>query len=183
SWRGVPIVTADGVVREWVGTCTDITEIKQRAALREAKEAAEAASRAKSEFLAKMSHELRTPLNAVIGMSKMLSTQRFGPLNAKQADYLKDITESGEHLLALINDILDLAKVEAGRMEVAPDPFRVAGALRAVVSPLGRLAEAKGLSLTLQEGPDSVLRTDPARFRQILYNLLSNALKYTPARG
>jgi PAS domain S-box-containing protein len=118
SCRGVPVLAGDGAVQEWIGTCTDITERKNEAALVQAKEAAEAKSRTKSEFLAKISHELRTPLNAVIGMSKMLSTQRFGPLNAKQADYLQDITQAGEHLLALINDILDLAKVEAGRMDV-----------------------------------------------------------------
>ena len=85
SCRGVPIVTMDHSVREWVGTCTDVTERKKEAALRQAMEAAEASNRAKSEFLAKMSHELRTPLNAVIGMSRMLATERFGKLNAKQA--------------------------------------------------------------------------------------------------
>src|SRR5262249_29951619 len=119
--RSVPISSDDGRIREWVGSCTDVTEARQRVILEQARDAAEAASRAKSEFLTRMSHELRTPLNAVIGMSKMLSTQRFGPLNAKQSDYITDITRAGEHLLVLINDILDLTKVEVGKMEIQPD--------------------------------------------------------------
>ncbi len=180
--RGVPIINADGSVREWVGTCTDLTEVKQRAALVQAKEAAEAASRAKSEFLTRMSHELRTPLNAVIGMSKMLQTQVFGPLTSKQADYLADITRAGEHLLALINDILDLSKVEAGKMDVQPHPFSLGEAVESLVSTLRPLAASKGLLVELQPAPeDGALETDPARFRQVLYNLLSNAIKFTPA--
>jgi PAS domain S-box-containing protein len=182
--RGVPIVTEGGAVREWIGTCTDLTDSKQRAALRQAMEAAEAASLAKSEFLAKMSHELRTPLNAVIGMSKMLLTERFGPLKPKQADYLTDITRAGEHLLALINDILDLSKVEAGKMEVQADSFQAADAVGTLVSTLRPLAEAKKVRLRADEGAgDGTLSTDPGRFRQVLYNLVSNAIKYTPGPG
>jgi PAS domain S-box-containing protein len=180
--RGVPVLNPDGTVREWVGTCTDVTEKKREAALQKAKEAAEASSRAKSDFLAKMSHELRTPLNAVIGMSRMLATQRFGALNAKQADYVKDIAQAGEHLLNLINDVLDLAKVEAGRMEVKAEPFDLLAEVAAVASTLRPLAEEKGLVLVL-EGPagEGGVKTDPARFRQVLYNLLSNAIKFTPS--
>jgi PAS domain S-box-containing protein len=181
--RGVPLLNRDGSVREWIGTCTDITERKQRAALREAMEAAEASSRAKSEFLARMSHELRTPLNAVIGMSKMLLTQRFGRLNAKQADYLGDITKAGEHLLALINDILDLAKVEAGKLEAQAGAFDLAEAAQAVLSTLRPLAEARGVALGVDRCATGTLHTDTARVRQVLYNLLSNAIKFTPARG
>jgi PAS domain S-box-containing protein len=179
---GVPIINADGSVREWVGTCTDITESRQRAALEQAKEAAEAANRAKSEFLTRMSHELRTPLNAVIGMSKMLQTQRFGPLNDKQSDYLADITRAGEHLLALINDILDLSRVEAGKMEVHSDQFSLGEAVESLVSTLRPLAASKALAIQLEpSAEDGTLETDPARFRQVLYNLLSNAIKFTPA--
>jgi PAS domain S-box-containing protein len=181
--RGVPSRNNDRSVREWIGTCTDITDRKEEAALRQAKEAAEATSRAKSEFLAKMSHELRTPLNAVIGMSKMLSTKLFGPLKPKQAEYLADITQAGEHLLALINDILDLAKVEAGRMEVKAETFAFDDAVAGLVSTLRPLATGKALNLVLDLAGPGNLETDSARFRQILYNLLSNAIKFTPADG
>ncbi len=148
--------------------------------LRNEKEAAEAASRTKSEFLAKMSHELRTPLNAIIGMSRMLTTQRFGPLTPKQADYLNDVIHAGEHLLALVNDILDLAKIESGRLELRPEGFSVRTAVTAVVSTLRPLAAGKDLPLRLETPePDGEIAADPARFKQILYNLLSNAIKFT----
>jgi PAS domain S-box-containing protein len=182
--RGVPILNADNTVREWLGTCTDVTERRRQVALQLAKDEAEAANRAKSEFLAKMSHELRTPLNAVIGMSRMLATQRFGPLNAKQKDYLQDIIHAGEHLLGLINDILDLTKVEAGRMELRTEPFQSGETIEAVVATVRPLADQRGVRLTFQP-PESedVLVTDLSRLRQILYNLLSNAIKFTPKRG
>jgi signal transduction histidine kinase/DNA-binding response OmpR family regulator len=152
--------------------------------LRQDKEAAEAATRAKSEFLAKMSHELRTPLNAIIGMSRMLTTQRFGPLTAKQADYLGDVIQAGEHLLALINDILDLAKIESGRMELRPEGFSIRAAVTAVLSTLRPLAAPKKLPLRFEPAePDAQIAADPARFKQILYNLLSNAIKFTPKGG
>jgi signal transduction histidine kinase len=150
--------------------------------LRQDKEAAEAATRAKSEFLARMSHELRTPLNAIIGMSRMLTTQRFGPLTAKQADYLADVIQAGEHLLALINDILDLAKIESGRLELRPEGFSVQAAAASVLSTLRPLAAPKKLLLRFEPSePNAEIAADPARFKQVLYNLLSNAIKFTPA--
>ncbi len=128
-----------------------------------------------------MSHELRTPLNAIIGMSRMLTTQRFGSLTPKQADYLGDVIHAGEHLLALINDILDLAKIESGRMELRPEGFSVRAAMTAVVSTLRPLAAPKNLPLRIEPcEPDAEIAADPARFKQILYNLLSNAIKFTP---
>src|SRR5262249_10268821 len=102
----------------------------------------------------------------------------------KQADYLKDITQAGEHLLALINDILDLAKVEAGRMDLHAEPFRVGEAVSGLVATLRPLAEEKGLKLRFQPPePDADLATDQARFKQVLYNLVSNAIKFTPTGG
>jgi PAS domain S-box-containing protein len=182
--RGVPIVNGDHSVREWVGTCTDVTERKQEEGLRRAKESAEAASRAKSEFLARMSHELRTPLNAVIGMSRLLATGRFGALNAKQSEYLDDISRAGEHLLALVNDVLDLTQVEAGRLDVQAGSFGLSETAEHLLAALRPLAEAHGVGLgTEPAAGDGRLHTDPIRFRQILYNLLSNAVKFTPSGG
>jgi PAS domain S-box-containing protein len=178
--RAVPIIAADGTVMQWIGACTDVTERNEMARLRNEKEAAEAATRAKSEFLARMSHELRTPLNAIIGMSRMLTTQRFGSLTPKQADYLGDVIQAGEHLLALINDILDLAKIESGRMELCPQGLSVRAAVASVVSTLRPLAGPKKLPLRLEPPePDAEIAADPARFKQLLYNLLSNAIKFT----
>jgi PAS domain S-box-containing protein len=164
-----------------LGMVEDVTARKRQAELERAKEAAEEANRAKNEFLANMSHELRTPLNAVIGMSKMLTGQRFGPLNAKQLDYLKDISNAGEHLLYLINDILDLTRIEGGQLPLRPETFALGASLAGVVSTVRPLAERKKLALRLQPPePDGDVVTDPARLKQVLYNLLSNAIKFTP---
>jgi PAS domain S-box-containing protein len=181
--RCVPVIDANGQVREWACSGTDVTERVRHAELLRAKEEAEATSRAKSEFLTRMSHELRTPLNAVIGMSKMLTTQRLGALTARQADYLNDITHAGEHLLELINEILDLAKLESGRMDVRPEAMALVPVLEAVRSTLRPLARNKGVELSLEAPAPGAVATDPSRFRQILYNLLSNAIKFTPGGG
>jgi PAS domain S-box-containing protein len=181
--RGVPIRGPDGSIREWIGACNDVTDRHREEELTREKEGALAASRAKSEFLTRMSHELRTPLNAIIGMSKMLATRRFGPLSDKQADYLQDIVNAGEHLLNLINDVLDLAKVEAGRMEFRPEAVDVEQFVAELAATLRPLAADKGLTLTVEPPPAGRLTTDPGRYRQILVNLLSNAIKYTPAGG
>ncbi|MGH7222977.1 MAG: sensor histidine kinase [Gemmataceae bacterium] len=177
---GLAAVVSISVVLVW-RVSARATERVEVARLRNDKEAAEAATRAKSAFLARMSHELRTPLNAIIGMSRMLTTQRFGPLTPKQADYLDDVLHAGEHLLALINDILDLAKIESGRMELRPEGFSVRAAVTAILSTLRPLAAPKHLPLRLEAlEPDADIAADPARFKQILYNLLSNAIKFTP---
>ena len=183
--RGVPVLMADGGIREWVGTCTDIDD-QQRA--REetirAREAAEAATIAKSEFLANMSHELRTPLNAIIGFSEVLEDETFGPLNARQTRYVGNILNSGRHLLQLINDILDIAKIEAGRLTLDRAPFPVAGALNDVAAIVKALANKKSIRLTVEtEDELPLLTADQPKFKQIMYNLISNAIKFTPEGG
>jgi signal transduction histidine kinase len=144
----------------------------------------EAASRHKSEFLANMSHELRTPLNSILGFSQILQDQTFGPLNEKQARYVNNILVSGQHLLALINDLLDLSKVEAGKLELRPEAFALREALEAALTEIQPQAEAKGLQLQLHvDEALSTLTADSIRFKQILFNLLSNAVKFTPEGG
>ena len=144
----------------------------------------EAASQHKSEFLANMSHELRTPLNAVIGFSEVLLQRMFGELNAKQDEYLKDIYASGQHLLSLINDILDLSKIEAGRMELAPAPFHLPTALDNAVTLVKERASRHGITLQLDIDPRlGELVGDERKVKQVLLNLLSNAVKFTPEGG
>ncbi len=145
---------------------------------------AEEASRHKSAFLANMSHELRTPLNAILGFSELLQQQAYGPLTPKQANYLDHIHASGKHLLALINDILDLSKVEAGKLKVRPQSFEVREALEAALHTVRPQATAKRQHLSLQVPGDlPTLVADPVRINQVLLNLLSNAVKFTPEGG
>jgi two-component system, NtrC family, sensor kinase len=144
----------------------------------------EAASRHKSEFLANMSHELRTPLNAILGFSQVLRERMVGDLNAKQEEYLDDILTSANHLLALINDILDLSKVEAGQVELELAPFSLREALERGVVMVRERATKDGVQVALTAVPevDSV-NGDERRIRQVIFNLLSNAVKFTPAGG
>jgi len=153
-------------------------------ALEEKSRELEAANRHKSEFLANMSHELRTPLNAVIGFSEVLLERMFGELNEKQEDYLNDILSSGRHLLSLINDILDLSKIEAGRMELEIEEFDVPAALANALTLVKERALRHQIQLA-SEVPDGIppWRGDERKFKQVLLNLLSNAVKFTPERG
>jgi signal transduction histidine kinase len=144
----------------------------------------EAASRHKSEFLATMSHELRTPLNAIIGFSQVLKQQMYGELNERQAEYVDDVLSSGQHLLNLINDILDLAKVEAGRMELQPSTFELPELLENAASMVRERATRQGIGLTVAtDGSVGVMEGDERKVKQILFNLLSNAVKFTPGGG
>ena len=144
----------------------------------------ELANRHKTEFLANMSHELRTPLNAVIGFSDVLRERMFGPLNAKQMEYVGDIHASGQHLLSLINDILDLSKVEAGRMELDVHPFDVRGALENCCTLIRERVLRRQLHLDLTLRAEvSTWRGDERKFKQVVLNLLSNAVKFTEADG
>jgi signal transduction histidine kinase/HAMP domain-containing protein len=144
----------------------------------------EVASRHKSEFLANMSHELRTPLNAIIGFSEVLNERMFGELNEKQAEYLKDIHASGQHLLSLINDILDLSKIEAGRMELELTDFDLPMAIDNALTLVRERASRRGVTLKLTVGERvGSMRGDERKMKQVLLNLLSNAIKFTPEGG
>ncbi|PSB33285.1 PAS domain S-box protein [Chlorogloea sp. CCALA 695] len=166
---------------EVISIVRDITDRKQiENALLESKEAAVAGSRAKSEFLATMSHELRTPLNAILGLSQLLQQEIFGEVNPKQKEYIDCIHSSGEHLLALINDILDLSKIEAGREELTPLPIDVKELSEACLSLIRDRAGEKKLQLIYQIDPQiSSCLGDERRLKQMLLNLLSNAVKFT----
>jgi signal transduction histidine kinase/ActR/RegA family two-component response regulator len=144
----------------------------------------EVASRHKSEFLASMSHELRTPLNAVIGFSEVLIDRMFGELNERQDEYVRDIWNSGRHLLELLNEILDLSKVEAGQMVLEPTTVDVAQTLDYAVSLVRERAAKHGITVDVAVGPGiDVIETDPLRFKQVMLNLLSNAVKFTSDGG
>lgn len=149
-----------------------------------AKLEAEAASRTKSEFLTNISHELRTPLNSIIGFSDILLEKIFGDLNGKQLKYVNNISVSGKHLLRLINDILDLSKVEAGKMELNYSEFSIGLVFDEVKSTILPLAQIKSLEMEFKIGTDfGDIKADRSRLLQILYNLVSNAVKFTPEGG
>ena len=149
-----------------------------------AKEAAEAASKVKSEFLANMSHELRTPLNAIIGFSDVMRSRLFGPMHARYEEYATLINESGQHLLSLITDILDLSKIEAGKFILDPRPVDLAESVAACLEMTRRRADETGIMLSASVPDDlPMLIADPRSVKQILLNLLSNAVKFTPPGG
>jgi signal transduction histidine kinase len=144
----------------------------------------EKASRHKSDFLATMSHELRTPLNAIIGFSEVLQEQMFGELNERQLANVNDVLRAGEHLLSLINDVLDLAKIEAGKMELELSRVAIPEVLRSAVSMHSERASRGGIELALTTEPEEITVTaDERRVRQVVFNLLSNAIKFTPEGG
>jgi signal transduction histidine kinase len=144
----------------------------------------EIASHHKSEFLASMSHELRTPLNAVIGFSEVLLDRMFGELNEQQDEYLRDIRNSGKHLLALLNEILDLSKVEAGHMVLEPSTFSVGSALEYSLTVVRERATAHAITVTLRVSDDvDTIDADELRFKQVVVNLVMNAVKFTPDGG
>ncbi|UEM23661.1 response regulator [Skermanella mucosa] len=175
-----------GSVVRAVGVAQDITERRRgEDTLRKALQQAEAANRAKSDFLANMSHELRTPMNAILGFTEIMDMKLYGPLgNDHYQDYVRLIHESGEHLLQLINAILDLSKAEQGMIELREDRIDVCGTVRACRRLLQTQADAKHIVLAL-DLPDQppILWADEFRVRQILLNILSNALKFTPDGG
>src|SRR3569833_282000 len=166
-----PLETDEGAMV--LAAIIDITERK-----------AQEANRLKSDFLANMSHELRTPMNAIIGFSELLIDKRVCDLNAKQLDNLKDIHASGSHLLQLINDILDIAKIESGKTELVIDTFSITAAIEEVIKVVKPIADKKGVHITI-EMSDAVdkIAADKNKFKQILFNLTSNAIKFNQTDG
>src|SRR6267143_3985224 len=180
SITGRPLKDEKGALRGGVVVLHDITLQKQaKEALVRAKEEAERASNFKDQFLSTMSHELRTPLNAVLGFSDLLADERYGTLNDRQQRYVGHINTGGQHLRKLISDILDLSKIEAGRMELALEDVTVASAFAEVTSALYPLAEKKSQALLQQVEPNLHVRADAMRFKQVLMNLAGNAIKFT----
>ncbi len=182
-----PIRDDHDVTTHYVAVKEDITERKRMEDdLRQAREAAEEANRAKSAFLAGMSHELRTPLNAIIGFAEVLADETFGELNDKQKRYVDHVEGSGKHLLSLINDVLDLSKVEAGKMELELGPVDVGALLQRSVLMIREKTHKHGIQLTTDVTPElegAVLQADERKLMQVLFNLLSNAAKFTPDGG
>lgn len=178
-----PIADPTGSVRRVIGVCRDITEFRQQWQLLEQQnhQLAET-SRLKEEFIATTSHELRTPLTAILGFSNVLLQEFFGELNSKQKDYIDRIHSSGQHLLELINDILDLSRLEADRLELEPQLVFIADICESVVSLIQERADSQSLTLEVEVEPDiEYIVADPRRLKQMLLNLLINAVKFTPA--
>src|SRR5579862_1451580 len=148
-----------------------------------AKEEVERASKFKDQFLSTMSHELRTPLNAVLGFSDLLTEERYGTLNDKQRRYVTHIHTGGKHLLTLINDILDLSKIEAGRLQLSIESVALKNSFAEVLDTMRPLADKKSQILSQRAAPEMTVQADPTRFKQILMNLVANAVKFTPEGG
>jgi two-component system sensor histidine kinase/response regulator len=177
--RAVPLLDEDGAIREWIGVHTDIDDQERtHEAMRAAKVAAEAATRAKGEFLANMSHEIRTPMNGVLGMTELALATDLTP---RQREYLGLVKQSADALLTVIDDILDFSKIEAGKLTLEPIPFPVRDLVTDTLRALALKAHDKGLELACLIAPDvpeSVIG-DPGRLRQVLMNLVGNAIKFT----
>jgi signal transduction histidine kinase len=178
---------AAGNLRCVLSVLKDVTQLKaprEAGLIASREEALHEANRLKSEFLANMSHELRTPLNAIIGFSEFLIDGKPGPLNVKQKEYLGDVLASGRHLLQLINDVLDLSKVEAGKMALHSDTFAIDVAIDEVCSVLFPMVKRKSISIRREVAANaSSVTLDRGKFMQVLYNLLSNGVKFSDDGG
>jgi signal transduction histidine kinase len=179
SRRAMP----DGAI---VSVYSDVTDLKaSERKLIQARSQAEMANHAKSEFLANMSHELRTPLNAIIGFSEIIAHELFGPLgNEKYLDYMKDIHKSSLHLLAIINDVLDMSKIEAGKLELSKEPLNIRHLIGEVIRMMRERADSRGIGLVTKLADEEVeIWADERAMKQIFLNLLSNAIKFSRDGG
>ncbi|AEH61289.1 PAS/PAC sensor signal transduction histidine kinase [Methanosalsum zhilinae DSM 4017] len=185
EYKVMPLESEDGVAYAYVGIQRDITQLRHaQEKLIQAKEGAELASKTKSEFLANMSHELKTPLTAIIGFSELLNTRMFGELNEKQLGFVEYIIKNGNHLLELINNILDLSKIEAGRMYLDREIFCLSYLIEEVLATMYPLAAKKKIDIeTVDEVKNDRVFADRTKLKQIMFNLLSNAIKFTPEAG
>lgn len=183
-FQATPVTDDQGKIIGVLQTCRDVTERKEAEKLLQEKQVAEVANRTKSEFLANMSHELRTPLNSIIGFSDLLYEKIYGDLNEKQLKAVGNISRSGKHLLNLINDILDLSKVEAGKLELEYKEFELSSKLNSIKNLLSPIADRKMIEVQIQVDESlNTIRADEARFAQIMYNLLDNAIKFSKENG
>lgn len=187
-WANIVITAsfdAVGKLRGYVKITRDMTESRRlEAVLKNKNEELQNAAQVKNQFLANMSHELRTPLNGIIGFAEFLVDGKPGTLNEKQKEYLEDILNSGKHLLQLINDVLDLAKVESGKMKFDPERFSIGKAIEEVCAVTKPMAQKKGIRFEVEVVPElNEVTLDQQKFKQVLYNLFSNALKFTDKGG
>jgi len=187
-WANVAISAlfdSEGALQGFANITRDMTEHRRiECALYNKNVELQDASKAKDRFLANMSHELRTPLNGIIGFAEFLVDGKPGTLNPKQKEYLEDILSSGKHLLQLINDVLDLAKVEAGKMELSPERFALREAIEEVCAVANGIAQKKRIQIEIDVAPElGEVTLDQQKFKQVLYNLLSNAIKFTDDGG
>ncbi len=180
-----PLISKEKNLKGGIGIVEDITERNElEKSLLKAKKAAETANRAKSGFIANMSHELRTPLNSVIGFSDLLLEGAFGTLNGKQAKYVNNILTSGKHLLEIINNLLDISKLETGESSLDYKELDLIPFVEEVRTSIRPLASSKNIAIEIDFDPAlETIRADPAKLKQVLYNLLSNAIKFTPEGG
>jgi len=182
--QAIPVTEEGGKIIGVLEMCMDVTESKATETLLQEKQIAEAANRTKSEFLANMSHELRTPLNSIIGFSDLLYEQVYGELNERQLKSVGNISKSGKHLLNLINGILDLSKIEAGKMELSYKQFELASKLNIIKNLLSPIADRKNVQIEISMDSNlSSIYADEARFAQIMYNLVDNAIKFSYENG
>lgn len=182
--QAIPVTEERGKIIGVLEMCRDITESKATETLLQEKQIAEAANSTKSEFLANMSHELRTPLNSIIGFSDLLYEQVYGELNERQIKSVGNISKSGKHLLNLINGILDLSKIEAGKMELSYKQFELASKLNIIKNLLSPIADRKNVQIEISmDSSLSSIYADEARFAQIMYNLVDNAIKFSYENG